>query len=82
MYRRGNRPWKSSPLKVPGSLLGQQAGGCVQEGPEPALLPQEAQVLQCLQADAPDMYQAVVVNVIPPLWFAGAQASRRKTPAD
>ena len=30
----------------------------VYEGPEPALLPEEVQVLQCLQSDAPDVLSA------------------------
>ena len=32
-----------------------QHRGCVQEGPELAQLPQEAQVLQCMQPDSPDV---------------------------
>ena len=30
-------------------------GGSLQKGPEPALLPEKAQVLQCLQPDASDV---------------------------
>ena len=48
-------------LALPGSTFGQQDGvvhkhsDCVQEESEPAQVPPEAQVLQCMQQDAPNV---------------------------